>query len=133
MLRMTKFSIMSCLFMLLGCNSQRTSQTAVANHDVNSEFMHKLECSKLRKNAEDTAIQTSSELDAIYSVFYSAKMNSCLVAEYKLFPSKTGPESESLLIEDLFDQREVWSQYLPESKKYPEVEDMLDKQIEQLK
>jgi hypothetical protein len=101
--------------------------------DLDSGLRHKLECQKLRKGVEDNVVQDSFEIESIYSVFYSSKANSCMLAKYTLFPHKDKKDSESLEIDDLLDQRQVWSQYLAESETYPEVEGMLDKQIDQLK
>jgi hypothetical protein len=123
--------IASCSF---GCNkTAEQAGNAVPKQDTESELRHKLECEKLRKDVVDNLDQNQFEIQNLYSVFYSSKMNSCLAAKYTLYPRKNAASSETLEIDDLLDQRQVWSQYLEESKQYPVVEDMLDKQIDSLK
>jgi len=110
-----------------GCRQSAARKTEI-------EFQHKLACQRLRADLEKNAEQGDHEIDGIYSVFYSSKMNSCLVAKEIVWDATRPYSASTIEIQDVLDQRLVWAQY---SKKQPinmtDLEKTLDEHIDSLK
>jgi hypothetical protein len=98
------------------------------------EFQRKLSCQRLRADIEKNAEQGDHEIDGIYSVFYSSKMNSCLVAKVIVWDAEWPYASATAEIDDVLDQRTVWAHW---SKDKPinmtDLHKILDTHIDNLK
>lgn len=107
-------------------------------------FRHKVECEKYQKGLEEEAerLRDGFRHDVIYSVFYSSKRNSCLVAKdiVNTHPNPKEPidyqtdvYAETLEIDDLLDQRQLFYQELSGDHPDSETNRILDAQIDALK
>jgi hypothetical protein len=118
--------------LLLTASTGCSRQSAARMTEV--EFQHKLACQRLRAEVEKNAEQGDHEIDGIYSVFYSSKMNSCLAAKVIVWDATRPYSASTIEIQDVLDQRIVWAQY---SKKQPinmtDLDKNLDEQINHLK
>jgi hypothetical protein len=80
-----------------------------------------------KKGLPQTRNEFESQFD--YSVFYSPKMNACLVAKYTVW--KNG--GEYVEIADSGTGSQVWLEFYSTPRPKPEIEKILSEQIEDLK
>jgi hypothetical protein len=116
------------LMVTLGCARRQRSEARQV------EFQNKLACAQLRPAIEKNASQGDHEIDGIYSVFYSPKLNTCVVAKEIVWDATRPYVSSTIEITDALDQRIIWAQY---SKKQPinmtDLDKTLDQHIDELK
>jgi hypothetical protein len=98
-------------------------------------FAEKTKCEGYMQGLQQKAGENGSalEIDAIYKVFYSQSLNTCLVEQYNLYPAHgTVAEGEVLLINDVLTGGNVWTSqvYTPELK-YWDAQSILDQQAVQ--
>jgi hypothetical protein len=73
---------------------------------------------------------SSYQLPALYQVFYSLSLDTCLSAEYLIYPAHdTVTESEILRIRDVLTRKIIWSQVYTPAIKYWDAYSILDAQI----
>jgi hypothetical protein len=135
---MIRSTLLITLGLLLssGCRSGRAPEET-----TDAIFRHRVECEKYQKGFEDEAkaLQDSFRHDIIYSVFYSAKRDSCLVAKYIVFTNSgltkdpTDIYAETAEIDDVLDHRKVWAQDYSGGEEDSKMEQTLDGQIDALK
>jgi hypothetical protein len=116
------------LIATFGCSRRQTAD----NRQL--EFRNKLACAQLRPEIEKNAEQSDHEIDGIYSIFYSPKLNTCVVAKVIVWDATQPYVSSTVEITDALDQRIIWAQY---SKKQPinmtDLDKILDQHIDELK
>jgi hypothetical protein len=111
-------------------SESNTSGAKGQNQATDDLFAKKEHCASLRSKVEDDAKSESfgQNIKAVYQVFYSPSLNTCLSATYSIYGGT--PSDELLSIDDVLTGRNVWQQYLKPSVKFPAMSRILLKLAE---
>ena len=94
-------------------------------------FKKKMAC----KREEDGVRDSLGQMENLYRVFYSPKLDSCVTAIYTLYPKNKGSVEdwqETAELNDFLSHKQLWFKSYPKSVLYPEVEEDLDNTIKTL-
>jgi hypothetical protein len=111
-------------------SESNTSGAKGQNQATDDLFAKKEHCASLRSKVEDDAKSESfgQNIKAVYQVFYSPSLNTCLSATYSIYGGT--PSDELLSIDDVLTGRNVWQQYLKPSVKFPVAYAQIDAEIQ---
>jgi hypothetical protein len=115
--------------------SARSASEAALAHEREEIFRHKVECQRFEKQVEDEAAANSPGIVIVDSVFYSSKLNSCLVAKHLIgYPRYAGVrDSEDIEIDDLLGGKQIAYEHLDHAQDAVTISAKIDKMVSELK
>jgi hypothetical protein len=128
--RVVSIGITAAAMLSVGCEHPVDKTSEINTH---MQFTQKLECKKFEKNILDDDEQDKTALITIVSIFYSSRMNSCLVAKRSIYlptTQKVLGVAELLEIDDVLEDRMLWSQSFVEAEKADAADSRIQAEIE---
>ena len=122
-------------FYYLGKSSNKSESIDTkqkASMSADEIFANKIKCESFIEKLKENAMSMTSqyEIDAIYKVFYSQPLNTCVSEQYNLYYGHgTVKDGELLIINDVLTKENIWTSenYSP-TLKYWDAEHILDTQ-----
>ncbi len=98
-------------------------------------FNKKVACKREEEKLRGNLVKDKFKTEAVYRVFYSPKLDSCVLAKFTFYPNnhkRSGGADETAELVDILIQHQLWSESYVAAKPYPEVRAELEKQIKTL-